>query len=136
MKGEDKSIDSNNEKPTFIPFWNTADPYYYSLLKDKRKRMRDYMTEAEKILWEHLKGDKLGVRFRRQHMIECFIPDFVALSCKLIIEVDGEVHKFQKEYDSEREQFLIEKGYRLIRFENDEVLKNIESVIERIRENI
>ena len=94
------------------------------------------MTEAEKILWEELKGNKLGVKFRRQHIIEYFIPDFVALSIKLIVEVDGEIHKFKQKYDKEREQFLIDKGFRIIRFQNQEILNNIEMVINKIKENI
>ena len=136
MEKETKSIDSKKESAPFYPAWNTADPHFYHLLKDKRKELRDNMTEAELILWEHIKSNKLGVKFRRQHMIECFIPDFVALSCKLIIEIDGEIHKYRKEYDNDREHFLNEKGYRVIRFENDEVLNNIEFVIKKIKENI
>ena len=69
-------------------------------------------------------------------MIECFIPDFVALSCKLIIEVDGEIHNYKKKYDAERELFLVQKGYRIIRFKNDEILNNIETVLKKIKENI
>jgi len=76
------------------------------------------------------------VKFRRQHIIEYFIPDFVALSCKLIIEIDGEIHNFQKKNDSEREHFLTENGYKVIRFENEEVLNDIEQVIKKIKGNI
>jgi very-short-patch-repair endonuclease len=136
MIKEDKDIESNHENSVFSPAWKTADPYFYHLLKEQRKEMRDNMTEAEKILWENLKSNKLGIKFRRQHLIECFIPDFVALSCKLIIEVDGEIHNFQKKYDFEREQFLIQKGYRLIRFKNDDILNNLEMVLKKIKENI
>ena len=59
-------------KNTFIPKWNTANPYTYSILKDKRKEMRDNMTEAESVLWEHIRSKKLGVKFRRQHIIGNF----------------------------------------------------------------
>ena len=81
---------------TFTPEWITANPYTYQLLKDKRKEMRDNMTEAETGLWEHIKSKKLGVKFRSQHVIGNYIPDFVALTCRLIIEVDGEIHNYQK----------------------------------------
>jgi very-short-patch-repair endonuclease len=136
MKDEDEILSSNPERSKFFPKWNTADPHFYYLIKDKRKEMRDQMTETEKILWEELKGNKLGVKFRRQHIIEYFIPDFVALSIKLIVEVDGEIHKFKQKYDKEREQFLIDKGFRIIRFQNQEILNNIEMVINKIKENI
>jgi very-short-patch-repair endonuclease len=78
----------------------------------------------------------LGVKFRRQHIIGNFIPDFVCLTCKLIIEVDGEIHNFQKEYDNGRTFLLKEEGFRIIRFKNEEVLQNIELVVEKIKENI
>jgi len=136
MKKEDKSIDSKEERIPFFPKWNTADPYFFILLKERRKEMMNNMTEAESTLWGYLKSNQLGVKFRRQHIIEYFIPDFVALSCKLIIEIDGEIHNFQKKYDSEREHFLNEKGYRIIRFQNNEVLNDIEFVIKKIKENI
>jgi len=136
MKKEDKSINSKEERIPFFPKWNTADPYFFILLKERRKEMMNNMTEAESTLWGYLKSNQLGVKFRRQHIIEYFIPDFVALSCKLIIEIDGEIHNFQKKYDSEREHFLNEKGYRIIRFQNNEVLNDIEFVIKKIKENI
>jgi len=141
MKQAKKDINSANseeffELPPFCPAWNTADAYLYPLLKDKRKHMRDNMTPAESVLWEHIKSNKLGVKFRRQHMIERFIPDFVALSCKFIVEVDGEIHNFQREKDEERTRLLEENGYRVIRFTNDEVLNRIEWVVEKIKESI
>jgi len=120
----------------FFPVWKTADPSVYPHLKNDRKRLLKNMTPAETVLWEYLKSNKLGVRFRRQHVIANFIPDFVALSCKLIIEVDGEIHDFQKEYDEDRTYLLNERGFRVIRFKNEEVLNNIEKVIEKIKENL
>jgi len=120
----------------FFPAWKTADPSVYPHLKNDRKRLLKNMTPAETVLWEYLKSNKLGVRFRRQHVIANFIPDFVALSCKLIIEVDGEIHNFQKEYDEDRTFLLKERGFRVIRFKNEEVLNNIEKVIEKIKENL
>jgi very-short-patch-repair endonuclease len=121
---------------TFSPKWNTADPSLYDLLKDKRKLLRDNMTDAETVLWEQIKSKKLGVKFRRQHIIANYIPDFVALSCNLIIEVDGEIHKYQKEEDEQRTIELAEKGFKVIRFTNYEVLKNIELVLEIIKREL
>lgn len=117
----------------FFPVWKTADPKVYPLLKDNRKRLLKDMTPAEHFLWEHIKSNKLGVRFRRQHVIENFIPDFVALSCRLIIEVDGKIHDFQKEQDDDRTYLLEKRDFRVIRFSNDEVLNNIEHVLETIK---
>ena len=126
----------DEQKNTFIPKWNTANPYSYSILKDKRKEMRDNMTEAESALWEHIRSKKLGVKFRRQHINGNYIPDFVALSHKLIIEVDGEIHKFQKEQDEQRTFELNEKGYKVIRFTNEEVLHDSNSVLDKIKKKI
>ncbi len=114
--------------------WKTADPFVYRLLKEERKEMRDHMTQAEELLWAKLKSNKLGVKFRRQHMILGFIADFVALSCQLIIEVDGRIHDQQKEYDENRSFLLRERGFRVIRFTNDEIIHNIDSAIQRIKE--
>ena len=127
---------SDTNKSMFYPAWNTADPILYPYLKNSRKQMRDDMTEAESLLWKCLKSKQIGVKFRRQHIIDNFIPDFVCLSCKLIIEVDGEIHKFQKKYDDERTKFLNERGYRVLRFNNEEILNEIELVIQKIKENI
>ena len=120
----------------FKEYWNTADPFIYSGLKDERKEMRDNMTEAEAVLWEQIKSKKLGVKFRRQHVIGNYIPDFVVLSCKLIIEVDGKIHKYQKEQDEQRTFDLNEKGYKVIRFTNEEVLHEINSVLDKIKREI
>ena len=121
---------------TFFPAWNTTNPSIYHLLKDKRKVMRDSMTDAESVLWEHIKSKKLGVKFRRQHVIDNYIPDFVALSCKLIIEVDGEIHNYQKEEDQQKTNTLNEIGFKVIRFTNEEVIKNINVVLEKIKYEI
>ena len=93
------------------------------------------MTPAEELLWQHLRGDQLdGWHFRRQHPVGRFIVDFFCAKAGLVIEVDGPIHQQQKAYDLERTQLLeIERGYRVIRFSNDEVLNDIESVLQRIR---
>ena len=112
--------------------WQTADPKFYKVIKEERDRLKAEMTDAEKLLWENLKTKKLGVKFRRQHIIDRFIPDFVCLTHKLIIEVDGEIHKFRKEYDENRTVELNDLGYRVIRFTNEQVLTNIASVLDSI----
>lgn len=79
-----------------------------------------------------LRNKNLGVKFRRQHIIDVYIVDFVCLSKKLVIEVDGSIHHKKKEYDFIRTQKLNLKGYQVIRFENEEVLNYPETVIEKI----
>jgi len=102
----------------------------------KAKELRKSMTEAEIILWKHLKNNKLnGLKFRRQHPLDIFIADFYCHQKKLIIELDGGIHDSleQKEHDEGRTFELEEKGFKIIRFKNDEVLNNIEDVLSRIQ---
>ena len=92
------------------------------------------MTVAEERLWRELRADQLGVHFRRQHVIGMYIADFVSLKNLLVIEVDGEYHSTpeQQLLDMERTRFLQEKGFRVIRFTNREILTDIESVMSKI----
>jgi len=80
-----------------MSYWNTANAKYYKELKSEVKSLKTEMTNAETILWKELKSKKLGVKFRRQHMIDKFIPDFVSLTIKLNVEIDGAIHKTQQE---------------------------------------
>ncbi len=117
------------------PGWNTANSTYASI-KDFRKELKDNPTEAESVLWEALRNKKLGAKFRRQHVIGGYITDFVALEKKLIIEVDGKIHEAQKEEDDYRTSKLLEAGFEVIRFKNEEVFGNIENVIEQIKQKL
>lgn len=105
------------------------------LLLEHAKGMRKNPTEAEKILWAELRNSKLDDKFRQQHLIEDYIVDFVCLSKKLIIEVDGPYHNTpeQTEKDDARTLALNIKGYKVIRFTNDELIFGIEQVLEKIR---
>jgi very-short-patch-repair endonuclease len=94
-------------------------------------------TPAEAKLWSRLRAHRLGgVGFRRQHAIGNYIADFCAPSKMLIVELDGSQHLEQEEYDAERTAFLESKGYQVLRFYNNDVMKNIEKVLEVILENI
>ena len=94
-------------------------------------------TPAEAKMWSRLRAHRLdGVGFRRQHAIGNYITDFCAPSKMLIIELDGSQHLDQEKYDSERTAFLEAKGYRVLRFYNNDVVKNIDKVLEVILENI
>ena len=118
--------------------YQTASTDRYDLLKEWARENRNHPTEAETMLWRVLKGKRFSVKFNRQHVIEDFIADFVCLEKKLIIEVDGAYHfrESQIEHDAYRTDVLENQGFRVIRFTNEEILKNIFSVIERINEQI
>jgi len=91
------------------------------------------MTDAEALLWGHLRNRQLeGEKFRRQHQIGPYYVDFVSVSGRLIIEVDGGQHVTDREADSKRSEYLTGKGYRVLRFWNHEVLTEIEAVLEAI----
>jgi very-short-patch-repair endonuclease len=81
-------------------------------------------------------GQMCGVHFRRQHAIGPYITDFCAPTKKLILEVDGGQHLEQQEYDTERTAYLSEKGYRVLRFWNHEVLKELDAVLEVVRQAV
>ena len=93
------------------------------------RELRHHPTEAEARLWQVLRMHNLGgVRFRRQHAIGPYVVDFAAPVQKIIIEVDGGQHLEQQEYDAERTTFLESRGYRVLRFWNDEVLNHRDEV--------
>jgi very-short-patch-repair endonuclease len=95
--------------------------------------LRKNQTRAEAKLWSRLRAHHLdGVQFRRQHAIGNYIVDFCAPRRKLIIEVDGSQHVQQVEDDQERTEYLESKGYRLLRFWNRDVLKDIDTVMNAV----
>ena len=100
----------------------------------RAKELRHDMTPAEKLLWQELRGNKLGVHFRRQQIIAGFIVDFYCHRAALVIEVDGDVHDLQKEEDAGREKVLLEMGLKVVRFKNDEVVRELPEVVEKIKE--
>ncbi len=115
--------------------YQNADPMLYGLLKEFVKKSRSNPTETENALWQMLRGKKLDdYKFRRQHIIGSYIADFICLKAKLIIEVDGLIHQLpeNKANDEVRTKWLNEKGFKVIRFTNDEVLGNTENVLSSI----
>ncbi|MCE4562930.1 endonuclease domain-containing protein [Maribellus sp. CM-23] len=100
---------------------------------EKAKALRKSMTDAEKILWERLKNKQiLNLRFRRQHPIDIFISDFYCHTVRLVIELDGKIHKAQKEYDEGRTAEMERFDIQVIRFRNEEIENDIENVINKI----
>ncbi|MCJ8210583.1 ligase-associated DNA damage response DEXH box helicase [Mucilaginibacter sp. RS28] len=125
---------SEKDKPEYY----TTDATSWKALIDQAREMRHKPTEAENILWQQLRAKKLGCKFRRQQPVLDYIPDFVCIEKKLIIEVDGGYHQGadQADYDKGREKYLEEHGYTLLRFGNDAVLNDIEGVIAHIRKSL
>ena len=93
-------------------------------------------TKAEQVLWQELRGSKLGYKFRRQVSIGSFVVDFYCHELHLIIELDGPIHKIQEKYDRERQVYLENEGSTVIRYTNDQVLFNREAVIEDILKKV
>lgn len=115
------------------PKYVTSDSKIYGVLLERAKEMRQNPILAEKALWEALRKRNLDHRFRRQHPIADYIVDFVCLEKELIIEVDGEIHQYQLNKDSERQLVLEQKkGYTVLRFSNEEVLNDLDKVLAEI----
>jgi very-short-patch-repair endonuclease len=114
-------------------------------IKEIARNLRKNQTEAERILWEQLRNRKLnGCKFLRQAPLfyfvyhkrrYLFIADFYCAERKLVIELDGRIHDYTKEYDENREAVITERGLKVIRFKNGE-LKSIERVLIRIKNNL
>jgi 5-methyltetrahydrofolate--homocysteine methyltransferase len=115
--------------------YETADTIIYEKLKEFAENKRLSPTNSEAVLWNFLKGKKLkGYKFRRQHIIGQYIADFVCLSRKLVVEIDGSIHQLpeNKTKDEVRSKWLRQKGYDIIRFTNSEVLSDINAVLDKI----
>ena len=97
--------------------------------------LRNNLTEAEKYLWYMLRVNNLGVKFRRQAVIGQYIVDFVCFEMKLIVEADGGQHAGNPN-DQLRDQWLVGQGFKVLRFWNDDVIKNRDGVLQRIIEHL
>jgi very-short-patch-repair endonuclease len=105
--------------------------------KERASELKRNMTPAEKTLWQELRGNRLnGRHFRRQQIIAGFIVDFYCHEVGLVVEVDGDVHDTQLEYDDERGKILDGMGFKIIRFSNDSVLNDIQEVLSQIAEHL
>jgi len=112
------------------------DPHY---LIDLARQFRKHATPAEKLLWEKLRNRRLsGYKFVRQIRKGQYIVDFCCREEKLIVEVEGGIHERsgQKEYDATRFEELDVRGFRVLRFSNDEVMNNIDNVLDRILQEL
>ena len=104
-------------------------------LKDIRRSLRSNATTAEKILWQYLRREQLGYKFRRQFSIGNFVVDFYCHVARLVIELDGWTHNSDrtKMKDVAKQEFLETKGHKVIRFTNEEMFGDIEPVLRKIK---
>ena len=99
----------------------------------RARQLRKQSTDAEKILWRHIRSRQLaGYKFRRQAPIGKYIVDFLCYEQKLVIEIDGGQHQLRSKSDSERTNWLEAQGFRVVRFWNNQVLAETEAVLEAI----
>ena len=118
--------------------YETASPEIYDLLKKYARSNRQGMTESEKVLWNALRDNIQGYRFRRQHAIGHYIADFACLPARLIIEVDGGYHDSpqQQEIDNIRTDYMEGKGFHVVRFSNEEISADIKGVIQIVKDKL
>ncbi|HEV7783626.1 MAG TPA: nicotinamide-nucleotide amidohydrolase family protein [Chitinophagaceae bacterium] len=117
--------------------YQTSDEDVYGWLKNFVQEDKSNQTEPESILWERLRGRRLdGHKFRRQHIIDRYIADFVCLSKRLIIEVDGLIHQHpdNKVSDKARTADLNLIGFKVLRFSNEEIINDVNNVLDNILE--
>ena len=115
--------------------WMTADPIEYELLKVNARSNRKSMTEAESSFWSMVKGNALGERCLRQHVIGDYIVDFIFRKSKLVVEIDGEYHESREQQlsDTIRSEYLETMGCQVVRFTNEQVLFKPEEVINKLK---
>jgi very-short-patch-repair endonuclease len=102
-------------------------------LKERARQLRREQTDAERKLWARLRARQLcGHKFRRQFVIGPFIMDFCCFERRLVVELDGGQHASQPDADRRRSEFLLSRGYRVLRFWDNEVFENIDGVTEQI----
>ncbi|HAS54263.1 MAG: hypothetical protein A2X56_12295 [Nitrospirae bacterium GWC2_57_13] len=105
-----------------------------TVLKSRlQQRLRRTMTDAERKLWNLVRGRQMGgLKFRRQHPFENYILDFVCLEKKIVVEIDGGQHQERNEMDAIRTKVLEDAGFSVLRFWNHEILQQPEAVTEKI----
>jgi very-short-patch-repair endonuclease len=109
---------------------------YVSNAIDRARRLRRDMTWPEKLFWSRVKAQQfLGLKFRKQHPIGPFVVDFYCASVSLVVEIDGDSH-VDSDADSERQQYLEQLGLVVVRYSNDEVLKELDWVMENLESRL
>lgn len=96
------------------------------------KTLRREMTGGEQLLWHRLRGEQLGVKFRRQHPLGSYIADFACLAPRLIVEIDGSQHVGQQAYDTRRDEFFKDHGFAVMRFAANLPFSDLQSIVQAI----
>ncbi|MDB4925841.1 endonuclease domain-containing protein [Mucilaginibacter sp.] len=115
-------------------------------IKELCRELRQRQTPAEEILWYHLRNRNLtGKKFQRQYPLcvlyalgrrAYYIPDFYCHEAKLVIEADGPIHDFKKEYDKNRDEVMVSLGLSILRFSNDDIINQTQKVLDEIAQYI
>ncbi len=129
-----KELDDDTES-----LWLNEPNMFYgasNLIFERAKELRNRLTDSESLLWNHIKGKQLGVKFRRQHPISNYIADFYCHEIKLVIELDGSIHNLPEiaSNDLERQKHIEEIGLTVLRFTNRELYHNLNQVLDKIKE--
>ncbi|MBP7451476.1 MAG: DUF559 domain-containing protein [Ottowia sp.] len=103
-----------------------------SSARTNARTLRREMTDGERRLWTHLRGEQLGVKFRRQHPLGAYVADFACLTPRLIVELDGSQHAGQQVYDQARDAFFRQHGFQVLRFSSNEPFINMDGVLQAI----
>ena len=127
---------SPGERGTASKGYETSEKKYWHILKEYSKENRQNATEEEDVMWQAVRNNQLGFKIRRQHAIGVFIADFVCLDKRLVIEVDGEYHLNNQQYDQARTEFLKSEGFDVIRFTNDEVKNDLSIVLTKLKSKL
>jgi very-short-patch-repair endonuclease len=121
----------------FAKLRSRADAGYKQRLMNGRRRARELRRDTtlpERLLWSLLRRRQInGHHFRRQHPIGPYVVDFVCIAAMLVIEIDGESHRYREQYDDERTHYLERCGYRVVRYPNADVLRDADAVAKDVR---
>lgn len=113
--------------------WGEIKHQYTQNAQQHAKALRQHATDAENLLWYYLRNKQLGgFKFRRQQPIDKYIVDFACMQTKLVIELDGGQHAEQQDYDQQRDNFIKNAGYQILRFWNHEVITDCFTILEKI----
>ncbi len=123
----------------------TNDPRLRQVAKQLCRNLRKIQTNAEKIFWETVRDRRfLGLKFYRQYPIfvdfdgmeTFFVADFFCFEKNVVVEIDGKIHDYRKDHDELSTEIINRKGIEVVRFKNEDIEKDIESVLKRLKEKL
>jgi len=94
------------------------------------------MTDGERLLWQHLRGEQLGIKFRRQHPVGSYVADFACLAPQLIVEVDGSQHSDHQAYDAKRDAYFKSLGFDMLRFPANLPFSDLPAMVQAIHNRV